>query len=930
MFHSTFSLAAVTLGASFVPGAAAAGTQEAPASVVRARHLEQVSHEPEEALEIYSALLASESVSADERAQSLLGNLRCLLKLGKSEEAQEVAGQWTQALGLADVGAKVSNLFSAYASVAGSGIQQSAASFQARIDGLIQSLGDQAAANTLRDLGENATPFLLAAVRTDPNPAIVNMAMTILADQAAIEPEGKAGDFFAALDQESDPVLIATALQSLSRGYPERFRPALDKLAQIELSIVKKPLIWLFAAKDERLNREYLRRMLDDPDHEVRWKVLKGIWEGSLPEDFAVELARKAAQDEKLGNELVALSDSSFSASVWLEACLSPHPRVRYLAFKNGLNQLGYFLHPLNEAQRRSLATAFVSLFDGTFGDFDGTQSLPSLFQPSQSGSGEQYTGDITGIHKTQTSSTTRYYGYCEQLPLTPKDLEPLLHSPDVKVSYLVIDWMLRRGDRPGAPEALIEFAKDADACRRVLHSNFLKETPPDLAHRISALALEHDIVRDDELLGVLQFLAQEPDDVSRSAVKAIFSRMDATTDRLVNEHDLRHFALFILTSSWTPNLDEPIVRLLSLEKPFFARVPSTRFPQGEDLLDHPTIVSFLQRCFLDDEDLSARVAALYLLTTIGNREVLLSALLDPRSTVDLPLRRDVLKWIGSQARDNWLGSQLTTTVCEILIPADGQAVPYVEDFLRRAPENIVQKLGGHVVSRLSALGQGSDASLREEIKALFLCWIKDGDAPEGVRHAAWFAVENLGPATDDIEGSRPEHLRLAFSTKLYGPMIEALKTIRERRLSEFRADVEKVLETGSNYLLSVEAVKTLESFLDPECGLALVRAMADPSLEVRAAAKEALDNLRIYTEEKERWEQFGAKGGGVLSPLTALVKQSRDPDKKIRLAAVKALGSLGDPAALPHLIEMLREQDEQIRSAAEKSIEQLSAPKKE
>jgi HEAT repeat protein len=45
-----------------------------------------------------------------------------------------------------------------------------------------------------------------------------------------------------------------------------------------------------------------------------------------------------------------------------------------------------------------------------------------------------------------------------------------------------------------------------------------------------------------------------------------------------------------------------------------------------------------------------------------------------------------------------------------------------------------------------------------------------------------------------------------------------------------------------------------------------------------------------------------------------------------VRAAACRALGQIGDPQALPHLIQALEDEDEDVRRAAREAVEQIKA----
>ncbi|MGA1524077.1 MAG: HEAT repeat domain-containing protein [Planctomycetota bacterium] len=102
-----------------------------------------------------------------------------------------------------------------------------------------------------------------------------------------------------------------------------------------------------------------------------------------------------------------------------------------------------------------------------------------------------------------------------------------------------------------------------------------------------------------------------------------------------------------------------------------------------------------------------------------------------------------------------------------------------------------------------------------------------------------------------------------------------------------------------------------------------LLRRMQDPEAEVRKAAEEALERIRFAREQQQLWDQL--RDGIDTSPRGALERLLRqatpDQPKERRLAAIKALGSLAMPEALPYLIDWMGEDDAEIRGGCEAAM---------
>ena len=101
-----------------------------------------------------------------------------------------------------------------------------------------------------------------------------------------------------------------------------------------------------------------------------------------------------------------------------------------------------------------------------------------------------------------------------------------------------------------------------------------------------------------------------------------------------------------------------------------------------------------------------------------------------------------------------------------------------------------------------------------------------------------------------------------------------------------------------------------------------LVAALDGPHVEVRRAAKAALEEIRAYRELKAAYERFGKDDRD--EALARAGKLLGDPDPVKRRGAAYALGALGDPAAVPALLKLLGDDDESVREAALAALERL------
>ena len=106
----------------------------------------------------------------------------------------------------------------------------------------------------------------------------------------------------------------------------------------------------------------------------------------------------------------------------------------------------------------------------------------------------------------------------------------------------------------------------------------------------------------------------------------------------------------------------------------------------------------------------------------------------------------------------------------------------------------------------------------------------------------------------------------------------------------------------------------------------ALLEVLRRRSSRTRITAKAILEQIRFYFEQKAFWKKWLSGAGLGADPAEALVHQaSPGKPKKIRLAAIASLATLGDPKALPFLIHLMEDQDPHIAAAAAKAVERIN-----
>jgi len=145
------------------------------------------------------------------------------------------------------------------------------------------------------------------------------------------------------------------------------------------------------------------------------------------------------------------------------------------------------------------------------------------------------------------------------------------------------------------------------------------------------------------------------------------------------------------------------------------------------------------------------------------------------------------------------------------------------------------------------------------------------------------------------------------------------------------------------NEEIRLDAVRTLKFSHDPRALSALVEALRDASLKVKAEAVQAIITLgdqatgpvigllNDATDEGDHLTaRFAAKALGLIgdkSISSVLVELLKSDDKFVACEAMLALGRLGESRAVPDLIALLEEPNGNIRFAAAEALGQICDP---
>ena len=105
-----------------------------------------------------------------------------------------------------------------------------------------------------------------------------------------------------------------------------------------------------------------------------------------------------------------------------------------------------------------------------------------------------------------------------------------------------------------------------------------------------------------------------------------------------------------------------------------------------------------------------------------------------------------------------------------------------------------------------------------------------------------------------------------------------------------------------------------------------MIELLRDSDEIVRTNAAESLTSIRFYHEQQAHWDRVlqGLDASPASATEKLLVQAKPTANKQQRLLAIKSLGVLGAPEALPFLIEWSQEEDADVQAAANAAITQI------
>lgn len=261
-----------------------------------------------------------------------------------------------------------------------------------------------------------------------------------------------------------------------------------------------------------------------------------------------------------------------------------------------------------------------------------------------------------------------------------------------------------------------------------------------------------------------------------------------------------------------------------------------------------------------------------------------------------------------------------------ILAPEAAAAAPA----LGRALRDRERRVGWEAATALSRIGAPALPFLTNALE----------DPNPEARHAAAYALGEMGPdaagAVPFLESllqdtNRDVRVSVAYSLSIIGTPLSALdrnippeqaqsrkaaRKIRLMRDRTLRGDVRALckLAQAPDPAARRQAIETLAAIhvASAEAIDTLAGGLADPNVEVRAAAARALSGM----------------GPRCQAAMPALVASLRDTSAEVREWAARALGALGTEAqtAIPELSKLERDRESSVQAAAKEALAKITS----
>lgn len=178
---------------------------------------------------------------------------------------------------------------------------------------------------------------------------------------------------------------------------------------------------------------------------------------------------------------------------------------------------------------------------------------------------------------------------------------------------------------------------------------------------------------------------------------------------------------------------------------------------------------------------------------------------------------------------------------------------------------------------------------------------------------------------------------RLALLERLVGDPwlgVAAIEAIERVHLDAHLPLLERAIQGEFNlgnaqYSAAQLAARALVGYFDDRAAGILLKGIAATSDQSRREAFfKALDEIRRYQDERERWANRKSSKAARDAAIAELVPMLADKDATIRAQAAKSLGALEAVEQLPALVRLLNDSNDGVRKAAQSAIDVLTAPK--
>lgn len=289
----------------------------------------------------------------------------------------------------------------------------------------------------------------------------------------------------------------------------------------------------------------------------------------------------------------------------------------------------------------------------------------------------------------------------------------------------------------------------------------------------------------------------------------------------------------------------------------------------------------------------------------------------------DAAWRRDLMEVLTALEPENQREPSLSQVAQAIAsrLPA-GEMEPLLAELIQSqgAPDGLVGLLGSEVAKRTSM----SPAVATETLQRF-------GDRSGGM----WgpFLAAALGSIQPTDEAPQTELLtKLMTNSEIRD---EVFNAIGRSHLAAHLPLLENCLtgqgpgDGGNRVHQQMAAAGALGAYLSDEAAEILLKGLgASTSGNLREACFAALDTIRRYQDEKERWAQRKSSKAMQDAAIAELALLLIDRDANVRAQAARSLGALGAVELLPKLVNMLKDPAPEVRGAAQSAIDVLTTQK--